>query len=41
MEGFAKTLGALLLVLGMALWAAVIFFVPAALIKRCWLYLFA
>lgn len=41
MEGFAKTLGALLLVLGMALWGVVIFFVPAALIKYCWLYLFA
>ena len=40
MEGFAKTLGALLLVLGMTLWEAVIFFVPAALIKYCWLYLF-
>lgn len=41
MEGLVKTLGALLFVLGMALWAAVIFFVPAAMIKRCWLYLFA
>ena len=41
MEGLVKTLGALLLVLGMALWAVVIFFVPAALIKYCWLHLFA
>lgn len=35
MEGFVKTLGILLLVLGVALWTAVIFFVPAALIKYC------
>lgn len=41
MEGLVKTLGILLFVLGVALWAAVIFFVPAALIKYCWLYLFA
>lgn len=41
MEGLVKTLGILLFVLGVALWAAVIFFVPAALIKHCWLYLFA
>lgn len=41
MEGSVKTLGILLFVLGVALWGAVIFFVPAALIKYCWLYLFA
>ena len=41
MEGLVKTLGILLFVLGVVLWGAVIFFVPAALIKRCWLYLFA
>lgn len=41
MDGLVKTLGALLLVLGMALWAVVIFFVPATLIKYCWLHLFA
>ncbi len=40
MEGLVKTLGILLFVLGVTLWAAVIFFVPAALIKYCWLYLF-
>lgn len=40
MKGFVKTLGILLFVLAVALWAAVIFFVPAATIKRCWLYLF-
>ena len=33
MEGLVKTLGILLFVLGVALWGAVIFFVPAALIK--------
>lgn len=41
MEGSVKTLGILLFVLGVELWAAVIFFAPAALIKYCWLYLFA
>ncbi len=41
MEGLVKTLGILLLALDVALWAAVIFFAPAALIKYCWLYLFA
>lgn len=41
MDGLVKTLWILLLVLGMALWAALIFFVPAALIKYCWLYLVA
>ena len=41
MEGLVKTLGILLFGLGVALRAAVIFFVPAALIKYCWLYLFA
>lgn len=35
-----KTLGILLLLLGLALWVAVIFLVPAALVKFCWLYLF-
>ena len=37
MEGSVKTLGILLFVLGVA---AVIFFVPAALIKYCCLHLF-
>lgn len=41
MDGFAKTLGLLMLPAAAALWAALIFFVPAALIKYCWLYLFA
>lgn len=41
MDGFAKTLGLLMLLVAAALWAALIFFVPAALIKYCWLYLFA
>ncbi len=41
MDGLVKTLGILLLLLGVALWAAVIFFAPAALVKFCWLYLFA
>lgn len=40
MEGLVKTLGILLFVLGVTLWAAVIFFAPAALIKYCWLHLF-
>ena len=37
MEGLVKTLGILLFVLGVALWAAVIFFAPAARFKFCWL----
>lgn len=41
MDGFAKTLGLLMLLAAAALWAALIFFVSAALIKYCWLYLFA
>lgn len=41
MDGLAKTLGSLMLLAATALWAALIFFVPAALIKYCWLYLFA
>lgn len=41
MDGFAKTLGLLMAAGCCALWAALIFFVPAALIKYCWLYLFA
>lgn len=41
MDGFAKTLGLLMLLAAAALWAALIFFVLAALIKYCWLYLFA
>lgn len=40
MNGLVKTLGILLLLLGLALWVAVIFLVPAALVKFCWLYLF-
>lgn len=38
MDGLVKTLGILLLLLGLALWVAVIFLVPAALVKFCWLY---
>lgn len=41
MDGLIKTLEILLLLLGVALWAAVIFLVPAALVKFCWLYLLA
>ena len=41
MDGLIKTLGILLLLLGVALWAAVMFLVPAALVKFCWLYLLA
>lgn len=41
MDGLVKTLGILLLLLGVALWAVVIFLIPAALVKFCWLYLFA
>lgn len=41
MDGFVKTLGILLLLAVVALWAAVIFLVPAELVKFCWLYLVA
>lgn len=41
MDGFVKTLGILLLLAVVALWAAVIFLVSAALVKFCWLYLVA
>lgn len=41
MDGLVKTLGILLLLLGVALWAVVIFLIPAALVKFCRLYLFA
>ena len=45
MDGFVKTLGVLMVLaavaLWAALWAALIFFVPAALIKFLWLYLVA
>lgn len=41
MDGFVKTLGILLLLAVVALWAAVICLVPAALVKFCWLYLVA
>lgn len=41
MNGFAKTMGALMMLLAFALWVAAAFFVPAALVKFCWLYLFA
>lgn len=40
MDGLVKTLVILLLLLGLALRVAVIFLVPAALVKFCWLYLF-
>ena len=36
-----KTLGVLMVLAAVALWAALIFFVPAALIKFLWLYLVA
>lgn len=41
MEGLVKTLGILMALAAVALWAALIFFVPAALIKFLWLYLVA
>lgn len=41
MEGLVKTLGILMVLAAAALWAALIFFVPAALIKFLWLYLVA
>ena len=41
MEGLVKTLGILMVLAAVALWAALIFFVPAALIKFLWLYLVA
>lgn len=41
MDGFVKTLGVLMVLAAVALWAALIFFVPAALIKFLWLYLVA
>ena len=36
MDGFVKTLGVLMVLAAVALWAALIFFVPAALIKFLW-----
>ena len=36
MDGFVKTLGILMVLAAVALWAALIFFVPAALIKFLW-----
>lgn len=41
MEGLVKTLGILMALAAVALWAALIFFVPVALIKFLWLYLVA
>ena len=41
MDGFVKTLVVLMDKSAVALWAALIFFVPAALIKFHWLYLVA
>lgn len=41
MEGLVKTLGILMALAAVALWAALIFFVPAELIKFLWLYLVA
>lgn len=41
MDGFVKTLGILMVLEAVELWAALIFFVPAALIKFLWLYLVA
>ena len=41
MDGFVKTLGILMVLAAVALWAALLFFVPAELIKFLWLYLVA
>lgn len=41
MDGLVKTIGILLVLIGAALWVAVVFLVPTALVKFCWLYLFA
>lgn len=41
MEGLVKTLGILMALAAVALWAALILFVSAALIKFLWLYLVA
>ncbi len=41
MDGLVKTLGTVLLLLAAALWAAAVLLAPAALVKLCWLYLFA
>lgn len=41
MDGFVKTLGVLMVLAAVSLWAALILFVPAALIKFLWLYLVA
>ena len=41
MDGLVETIGILLVLIGAALWAAVVFLVPAALVKFCWLYLIA
>ena len=41
MEGLVKTLGILMALAAVALWAALILFVPTALIKFLWLYLVA
>ena len=41
MDGLVKTLGTVLLLLAAALCAAAVLLAPAALVKLCWLYLFA
>ena len=41
MDGLIKALGTVLLLLAAALWAAVLLLAPAALVKLCWVYLFA
>jgi len=41
MDGLVKTLGTVLLLLAAALWAAAVLLAPAALVKLCWMYLFA
>lgn len=41
MDGLVKTLSVLMVLAAVALWAALIFLVPAALIKFLWLYLVA
>ena len=41
MDGFVKTLGILMVLAAVAVWAELIFSVAAALIKFLWLYLVA
>lgn len=41
MDGLVKTIGIPLVLIGAALWVAAVLLAPAALVKFCWLYLFA